>query len=79
MTDKINDVPNRRLTVNEPTEALAHSDEDYDDGLTMRGRGDSTSSLEHYFDQQFHNFPMVKMPAIDWSLRSDEPTEVRSD
>lgn len=32
---------------------------------------DPTTSLEQYFDQQFHNFQMTRLPAVDWSLRSD--------
>lgn len=32
---------------------------------------DPTSSLEQYFDQQFHNFQMTRLPPVDWSLRSD--------
>lgn len=83
MTSSANEVPNRRLTtVNEPTEGSHHPFDYYDDVdrhqpaiIAPRngpGRGDSTSSLEQYFDQQFHSFPMANLPAVDWSLRSDD-------
>lgn len=37
----------------------------------LRLSSDSTSSLEKYFDQQFTNFQIARLPAVDWSLRSD--------
>lgn len=73
MSDSHNDI--RRVTnVNEPSDAFNQS---HEDGLVASrnappGRGDSTSSLEHYFDQQFTNFPMSRLSDVDWSLRSDD-------
>ena len=39
---------------------------------------DSTSSLEKYFDQQFTNFQMKRLPAVDWSLRSDGHEQIET-
>lgn len=70
--------PNRRLAV-EAEEASASAtstgfrQEDFQ--TSRRQSGDSTSSLEKFFDQQFNTFPMAGIP-VDWSLRSDDPTEV---
>lgn len=41
-------------------------------------RSDSTSSLEKYFDQQFTNFQIARLPAVDWSLRSDNHDQTKT-
>jgi hypothetical protein len=44
----------------------------------LRQSSDSTSSLEKYFDQQFTNFQMTRLPAVDWSLRSDGHDQIET-
>lgn len=70
-----------RLTQNDDDDVLLETDynqlrrtfvmeeeEDQDDPLEVpAGPG---SSLEQYFDRQFHTFPMSRLPAVDWSMRS---------
>ena len=38
----------------------------------------SASSLEKYFDQQFTKFQMKRLPAVDWSLRSDGHEQIET-
>ena len=74
MEPKMDHNENRRVTDNDSSDTN-QSPVLYDDGSReLPGRGDPTSSLEHYFDQQFHNFPMARLSQVDWSLRSDGPT-----
>ena len=75
-----NAIPNRRLAEDSAAEDVlqATSTLSLDKSLTDTRRrvSDSTSSLEKFFDRQFNAFPMAGIP-VDWSLRSDNPTEVR--
>lgn len=43
--------------------------EEEDEGNPLEAPGPG-SSLEQYFDRQFHTFPMSRLPAVDWSMKS---------
>lgn len=78
--DPNNELRRRVTTTNDDTvQQDGDHDEDFDDGQDGQdGTLVAGSSLEQYFDRQFHTFADSVLPAVDWSLRSfhDDDDEV---